>query len=74
MRSKMLYLGIFRLESSKNIVIFKINTFEFAKNELLTYAVSFSIGSTFSKCPGFICSQGLDLGPVLRSLHFLFLA
>ena len=36
--TKMPYLGIFRLESSKAIVIFEISTLEFIKNEILTHS------------------------------------
>ena len=36
--TKMPYLGIFRLESSKAIVIFEISTLEFIKNEFLTHS------------------------------------
>ena len=45
----MLYLGILELELKKTIVIFEIGTLEFVKNESLTQAVTFGIGSTFYK-------------------------
>ena len=42
-------LVIFELEFENNIVIFEISTLEFFKNEFLTHAVNFAIGSAFSK-------------------------
>ena len=48
----MSYLGTFGLEFEKAVVISEISTLEFRKNEFLTHAVNFGIGSTFSKGPG----------------------
>ena len=64
----MSYLGIFRLELKKTLVIFEISTFEFLKNESLTHKVNFGIGSAFSKGSG----SGFSEGPGLlhKVCHF----
>ena len=46
------YLGIFRLEFWKTIVIFETSTRKFVKMRFLTHTVNFCIGSAFSKGPG----------------------
>ena len=54
------YLGIFRQEFQKTIVIFEISTLEVVNNESLTYTMNFDIRSAFSKVPesGFLESLG----------------
>ena len=56
----------------KTMVIFEINTLQFIKNELLTNAVNFGIGSSFSKCPGLTFSegQGSSLGPLYKGCRY----
>ena len=56
-------LGIFRLEFLKTVVIFEINTLKFVKNESLTHAVNFGIGSAFSKSPVSAFSEGPGPSP-----------
>ena len=56
-------LGIFRLEFLKTVVIFEISTLKFVKNESLTHAVNFGIGSAFSKSLGSAFSEGPGPGP-----------
>ena len=51
------YLGAFGLEFSKTIVMFKISTLKFVRNESLTHTVNFSIESAFSKGPGSAFSE-----------------
>ena len=53
---------MFRLKFLKTIVIFIIRTIEFVKNEISANRVNFSIGSAFSKGPGFSFSEGPGLG------------
>ena len=61
---KLPYLGIFGLElKNKTIVIFEISTLKFVKNESLTHAVNFGIGSAFSKSPVSAFSEGPGPGP-----------
>ena len=64
----MLYLGIFRLEFQKTIIIFEISTLKLVKNESLTHTVNFGIGSAFSKGLGSAFSEdpGLGLGPLYK--------
>ena len=64
--------GYFRLEFWKSIVIFKIVSRKFSKNECFTYTVNFGIGSAFFKCPGFAFSEGLGtgLGPLYKACCF----
>ena len=57
------HLGIFGLEFQKTIAIFEISTHKFVKNESITHIVNFGIGSTFSKCLGFVFSDGPGPGP-----------
>ena len=64
----MSYLGIFRLELKKTLVIFEISTLEFLKNESLTHKVNFGIGSAFSKGSGSGFSEGPGLLP--KVCHF----
>ena len=64
----MSYLGIFRLELKKTLVIFEISTLEFLKNESLTHKVNFGIGSAFSKGSGSAFSGGP--GPLHKVCHF----
>ena len=63
-RSKNALFGIFGLEFEKAIVISAISTLEFLKNESLTHAVNFGIGSAFSKGLPSGFSQGLGPGTV----------
>ena len=60
------YLGIFGLDFFKTIVIFEISTLKFIKNESLTHAVNFGLGSAFSECPGL----GLGPGPLYKVCHY----
>ena len=62
--SKNALFRIFGLEFEKAIVISAISTLEFLKNESLTHAVNFGIGSAFSKGLGSGFSQGLGPGTV----------
>ena len=64
----MSYLGTFGLEFEKAVVISEISTLEFRKNEFLTHAVKFGIGSTFSKGPGSSFSEapGSGTGPLYK--------
>ena len=41
------YLGVFRLQFCKSIVIFETSTLEFVKNEFLTSIADFGIGFAF---------------------------
>ena len=68
LRPKMSYLGTFGLEFEKAVVISEISTLEFRKNEFLTHAVNFGIGSTFSKGPGSSFSEapGSGTGPLYK--------
>ena len=45
-------LGIFGLKFKKPIVIFKVSTVKFVKNESSTHTVNFGIGSAFSRGSG----------------------
>ena len=67
--SKNALFGIFGLEFEKAIVISAISTLEFLKNESLTHAVNFGIGSAFSKGLGSGFSQGLGPGTVRFIKH-----
>ena len=49
---KLLDLGIFSSQYEKTIVMFKISTLEFIKNEFLTNTVNCCIWSAFSEGPG----------------------
>ena len=64
------YLGIFRLEFQKTIVIFE--TPEFAKNESLTHTINSGIGSAFSKGLGSAFSEGPvpGSGPLYKVCRF----
>ena len=55
----MSYLVIPGLEVSKTIVIFEIRTLKFVKNEILTHALNFGIGSAFPKSSWFALPEGL---------------
>ena len=55
--------GIFGIEFLKPIVIFKISTLKFFKNESLTHIANFVVGSAFSKGPGSAFSEGPGPGP-----------
>ena len=68
------YLGIFGLEFSKSIVIFKIITLKLVIGESLTRTVNCGIGSTFSKGPDLgplykVCPS-LDPTSALHQIHF----
>ena len=67
----MLYLCNLRLEFYKTIVIFEISTLKFVISDSLTHAVSFSVGSIFSKDPGSTFSEGPGpgLGPLYKVCH-----
>ena len=57
------YLGTFRLEFKKTIVIFEISTLIFVKDESLSHTVNVGIGSAFSKGQGSAFSDGPSTGP-----------
>ena len=63
MGPKMQYLGNFALELQKTIVIFDISTLEFVKNEYLTHAMNFGVGSAFFKGLMSAFSESLALAP-----------
>ena len=67
-------LGIFRLEFLKTVVIFEINTLKFVKNESLTHAVNFGIGSAFSEGLGSYFNEGPGpgLGPLYKVCLFKY--
>ena len=50
--------------------IFEISTLKFVENESLTHTVDFSMGSTFSKCPGPVFSEGPGPDPGLGMLLY----
>ena len=58
------YLGMFRLDFEKTIVIFEISTLKFTKNVFLTSARNFGIGSAFSNGPGSTFSEGPGPSPI----------
>ena len=60
------YLGIFRLEFWKTIVIFETSTRKFVKIEFLIHTVTFGIWFVFSKVPesAFFDGPGPDPSPL----------
>ena len=63
------YLGSFRLEFQKTIVIFEIKTLDFAKFVFLVHTVNFGIGSGFSEGLRFAFSE--DPSPLYKVCHNL---
>ena len=60
----MRYLSISGMEFEKTIVIIEVSTLKLVQNNFLTNAVSFAIGSDFSK------GLGLGLGPLYKLCPF----
>ena len=63
---------IFGLQFEKTTVIFESSTLEYIKNEFLTNAVNFDIGSAFSQGPGTTFSEGPGPGPLFKGCPSFF--
>ena len=63
----MFYVGVFRLQFQKTLVVFEISTLKFVKNDFLINTMNFGIGFAFSNGLRSPFSEGP--GPGQRQLY-----